>query len=530
MRLRSFAKCCGGAGQAASLPMRWHGGIRPQYHMRRSLAGCATRSTRTGELMRMSALHLYNTLTRRKQPFEPAEANTVRMYTCGPTVYDVVHVGNLRTFLFYDVLRRALQYKGFQMKHVMNITDVDDKTINAALQAGVPLPEYTAKYTEVFLADLEPMRVEQPEHLVRATEHIPQMVELTKTLLEKGHAYESGGSVYFNVASFPGYGKLSGKRPGTLSVSETHARIESDEYKDDVADFALWKAAKPDEPTWDSPWGPGRPGWFIECSVMAMTHLGETIDIHSGGTDLIFPHHENEIAQSEAATGKPFARFWVHPGFLLLNGQKISKSLGNIIVLKELLDDGHDPAAIRLALIATAHYRTQFNFTVESVKDAARGLGRIHDFMDRLEEALAAASADTEAAEESSLTAALAEAERNFDAAIDDDLNLPQALSHVFDLMRGANSAMADATAARSELEQTRALMRKFDRIFAVFEHEKGTVDAEIEAKIRERDEARKERDFARADQIRDELASAGIVLEDGPMGTRWRRVGSRPA
>jgi len=258
-----------------------------------------------------------------------------------------------------------------------------------------------------------------------------------------------------------------------------------------------------------------------------MKHLGETIDIHSGGTDLIFPHHENEIAQSESATGKPFARFWVHPGFLLLNGQKISKSLGNIIVLKELLDDGHDPAAIRLALIATAHYRTQFNFTVEAIKEAARALGRIHDFMDRLEEALGAAPDDAEGSEESSLTEALAEAERSFNGAIDDDLNLPQALSHVFDFMRAANTAMADGTATRGELEQARELMRKFDRIFAVFEHEKGTVDEEIEAKIREREQAREARDFAHADHIRDELAAAGIALEDTAAGTRWRRVGS---
>ncbi|MGD8238352.1 MAG: cysteine--tRNA ligase [Armatimonadota bacterium] len=475
----------------------------------------------------MSALQLYNTLTRRKEPFEPAEGHTVRMYTCGPTVYDVVHVGNLRTFLFFDVLRRCLRYMGYRLQHVMNITDVDDKTINGALEAGVPLREYTERYTEVFLGDIEPMRIEQPEHLVRATDHIDEMIELTTRLLDKEHAYESGGSVYFDIASFRGYGKLSGKRPGTLSVSQTHARVESDEYKDDVADFALWKAAKPDEPSWDSPWGAGRPGWHIECSVMAMKHLGETIDIHSGGTDLIFPHHENELAQSEAATGQPFARFWVHPGFLLLNGQKISKSVGNIVVLRELLDQGHDPAAVRLALMATAHYRSQFNFTVESLKDAARALGRIHDFMDRLDEALGAAPAEKGAPEGAGLAQALEEAERKFDEAIADDLNLPQALSHVFDLMRAANTAMADGTAGRGDLEQVQALMRHFDAIFAVFQHEKGTVDAEIEARIREREDARAARDFARADQIRDELAAAGIVLEDTAGGTRWRRTGS---
>jgi cysteinyl-tRNA synthetase len=473
----------------------------------------------------MGELRLYNTLTRRKEPFHPSEGNTVRMYTCGPTVYDVIHVGNLRTFLFFDVLRRCLRLKGFQVHHVMNITDVDDKTVRASIEQGVPLSEITDKYIAIFLRDLETVHIEQPEHMPRATDYVPHMVQFIGKLLEKGYAYVSGDSVWYRISAFPEYGKLSGRRPESQSTE--YARIEAQEYKDEVGDFALWKGAKPGEPSWDSPWGPGRPGWFTECCVMAQTILGDTIDLHSGGADLIFPHHENEIAQAEAATGKPFSRFWVHPGFLQLEGEKISKSLGNILTLTELLDEGYAPEAIRLNLIATAHYRNQYNFTREGLDNTAQALNRLHDFIDRLDEQMAGLPEDSGDGDD--LAATAAQADRSIEAEIDDDLNLPGALGHVFDLMRTANAAMAEGDATRAGLQSARQVLRKLDQVFACFEHEKALLDDEIQRLIEERDEARQRRDFARADAIRTRLADQGIALEDSPAGTRWRRLTHAP-
>ncbi len=476
----------------------------------------------------MSELRLYNTLTRTKAPFAPSEGDTVRLYTCGPTVYDVVHVGNLRTFLFYDVMRRYFRYRGLGVKQVMNITDVDDKTINGAQREGVSLRDYTDRYIPAFLEDIRRVNIERPEVMPRATDYIPQMHEITAALLAKGLAYQSAGSIYFRVAAFEGYGRLSRRRPDDVAGA-TQARVDSDEYKEEVADFALWKAAKPGEPSWDSPWGSGRPGWHIECSAMARTELGDTIDIHSGGVDLIFPHHENEIAQSEGATGKPFARFWVHPGYVIVEGQKMSKSLGNFYTLQDLLDRGYEPPAIRLALTARAHYRSQLDLRMDMIDEAQQSLARLRDFADRVSERLALlGERDASPGREQRqwLAQAIQGARDDFQAAMDDDLNLPGALGHVFDFMRPVNTALAEGWAPADLLQQAADALDGFDSVLGVIAHERQALDDEVEALIRERDDARTARDYARSDAIRAQLLEMGIQLEDTPTGTRWRRAG----
>jgi len=473
----------------------------------------------------MGQLRLYNTLTRVKEPFAPARDNTVRMYTCGPTVYDVVHIGNLRTFLLFDIMRRYFQYKGFGVQHVMNITDVDDKTIRGSQQEGVALQEYTARYVPLFLRDINMVRLQEPEVMPRATDHIQEMQDLIRVLLDKGLAYEAGGSIYYRVSAFPDYGKLSRRRPEEVAGA-ARARVDADEYKDDVTDFALWKATKPGEPAWDSPWGPGRPGWHLECSAMAMKYLGETIDLHAGGVDLIFPHHENEIAQSEGATGKPFARFWVHTGYVTAEGQKMSKSLGNFYTLHDLVEQGLDPAAIRLALTGRAHYRSQLDIRQEHFQEAAESLERLRDCADRIDERLTALESDPQPDPQQRqwLLAELDKAPQAFEEAMDDDLNVPSAVGHIFSMTRAVNAAMAERWATRELLERARELLKRFDMVLAVIEHEKGVLDEDVEALIEEREQARASKDFARADEIRDQLAGQGIVLEDTPTGTRWRR------
>ncbi len=328
------------------------------------------------------ALQFFNTLTNRLETFQPLDGNTVRMYSCGPTVYDYAHIGNFRTYVFQDILRRYLRYRGYRLDHVMNITDVEDKIIRSSRQAGKSLRDYTDYYIAALEEDTRKLRLERPEHLVRATDHIPEMIEAIQKLSAKGMTYQSDGSVYYRISRFPEYGKLSrldvsGIRPG--------ARVDVDEYsKTDARDFVLWKAAKPDEPYWESPFGRGRPGWHIECSVMAMKYLGETLDIHSGGVDLVFPHHENEIAQSEAITGKPFVRYWLHAEFLLIEGQKMSKSLGNFYTLRDLLDKGYSPDAVRY-LLASVPYRKQLNFTFDALKSSGTAIERLRNFKLRLD-------------------------------------------------------------------------------------------------------------------------------------------------
>lgn len=461
---------------------------------------------------------LYNTLSRSLDEFGPAEADTVRMYSCGPTVYNYAHIGNLRTFTFQDILRRTLRRRGWKLDHVMNITDVDDKIIENANKAGQSIGEYTAPYRDAFLEDCESLRLERPEKITPATEHIQEMIDLISRMAANGHTYESEGSTYFKIASFPQYGRLS-----RLDVKgiQAGARVDNDEYeKDDARDFALWKASRPGEPAWDSPFGPGRPGWHIECSAMAMTHLGETFDIHTGGVDLAFPHHENEIAQSESATGKPFARFWVHAEHLLVDGQKMSKSLGNFYTLRDLMEKGYPPEAIRYLLCSTPH-RKQLNFTLDGLKGAVTAIERLRNFERRLQ------AGGFPEGDGDGLSELAAKAIADFDAGLDDDLNTAQALAAVFDFVRESNIRMDAGQFFSGDVDQALGVLAAMDSIFAVLSvSTEGKIPAdEIEKLLEERAAARKAKDFARSDEIRDQLAEQGVVIQDGPTGAAWHYV-----
>ncbi|MCD6360177.1 MAG: cysteine--tRNA ligase [Armatimonadetes bacterium] len=461
-------------------------------------------------------LRIYNTMRRKKQDFEPLEQGVVRMYSCGPTVYDFPHIGNLRTFMFSDILARHLKRSGFEVRNVMNITDVDDKTIAGAEREGVSLREYTDRYTEYFFEDMQTLRIQPAWKYPRATEHIEQMLEMIATLVEKGHAYEHEGSVYFDISSYSRYGLLSGVVPAAGS-SCAYSRLDADEYDlEDARDFVLWKAAREGEPSWDSPWGPGRPGWHIECSAMSRAYLGDTLDIHVGAVDLIFPHHENEIAQSEATTGKQFVRYWVHPEHLIVDGEKMSKSKGNFYTLRDLLERGFDPIAVR-HLLMSAHYRHQLNFTLEGLEQSQQALTRLWDFADRLEEIPPGTEGDD-------LSERTAKALADFDAALDDDLNVPAAMAAVFELVRDVNVALAEGKVGDEAAQQVLTFLRDVDRVLGIIEHEKGSLDEEIEALMAEREQARADKDWARADEIRDQLLAQGIIIEDTPQGPRWRR------
>ncbi len=440
------------------------------------------------------------------------------MYSCGPTVYDHVHIGNLRTFAFQDVLRRHLRCCGYDLLHVMNITDVDDKIIANAQKANQSISEYTARYIDAFKKDTKMLRLETPEHITLATDHIDAMITLIQRLADKNLTYQSEGSTYFRIAHFENYGKLT--RLDTSGM-KTGGRVDQDEYeKDDIRDFALWKAPKDGEPYWESPFGPGRPGWHIECSAMSMQYLGATFDIHTGGVDLVFPHHENEIAQSEGATGQQFVRFWVHAEHLLVEGQKMSKSLGNFYTLYDLLDQNYSPEAIRYSLISVP-YRKQLNFTFDGLKAATIAIERLRNFKRRLE------TETFPEGEASELLAAVARARDQFTVAMDDDLNTAQALGAIFDFVRDANTKIDSEDFFEGNRESAIDLLTLFDSIFDVL-----TMEAdcripveEIERFIEERSRARKNRDFARADEIRVELQRQGVVLEDSRDSTHWKYV-----
>jgi cysteinyl-tRNA synthetase len=463
------------------------------------------------------ALRFYNTLTQQTEPFSPASDNTVRMYTCGPTVYDFAHIGNFRTFAFVDLLRKWLRASGFALDHVMNITDVDDKIIRNAVAQSKSLEDYTAIYTQAFLDDCATLRLERPERLVRATEHIGDMVTAIEKLGAGHHTYDSDGSVYFRISSFPEYGKLS---HNDFSGNMAGARVDVDTYeKADARDFALWKAAKPGEPAWPGPLGEGRPGWHIECSVMAIKYLGETLDIHAGGVDLVFPHHENEIAQSESLTGKPFARFWIHSEFLLVEGQKMSKSLGNFYTLRDLVGKGHSPESIRYLLLSVP-YRKSLNFTIDGLKSAATSIDRLRNFKLRLETDKYPEGSHEKIAER------IAQATRQFRESLDDDLNTAEALGAAFELLRDANIAMDAGQFGASDAQAALQFLALFDSIFDVIRPaaEGGLADADIESLVAERTAAKKSKNFARADEIRKQLLDEGVILEDTKSGVRWKR------
>jgi len=492
------------------------------------------------------ALRLFNTMSSQIEAFGPFHDHEVRMYACGPTVYDYGHVGNFRTFVAVDLLRRFFRQSGYTVRHVMNITDVDDKIIRNAARDGVSVQQYTAKYEKAFLEDAAMIGIEEPT-LVRATEHIPEMAAFVAKLVEKGFAYRTDdGSYYFRIAKFPQYGKLSKK---DFSGMLDGARVDVDEYdKDSARDFALWKAPKPGEASWDTPIGPGRPGWHLECSVMSMEELGETFDLHAGGEDLVFPHHENEIAQSESFTGKPFAHFWFHARFLLVEGEKMSKSLGNFFTLRDLVLKGHKPSSIRY-LLASVPYRNQLNFTFDGLRQAAVSVERLRNFRLRLSAGNFLPGATPE------MQALAAQAVERMTAALDDDLNTAQAQAALFEMVRQANAAFDTGGIKQDDVAPLLAALSKFDEIFAVLDDDDGPKmkrvlewaqaegrdqdvsdelraalqsgqlsDAGIEKKIAEMKAARAARDFKASDAIRAELAAAGILVEITKDGIRWRR------
>src|SRR5271167_116511 len=478
----------------------------------------------------MHEIRFHNTLGGKMEAFAPQKSDGVRMYTCGPTVYDYAHIGNYRTFVFQDILRRFLKLRGYKMKHVMNLTDVDDRIIANSAAAGVSIRDYTEKFAQAFFDDCKTLSIESPEHWIRATDHIDDMVKLIERLQEKTYTYPSEGSIYYRIAKFPSYGKLS-----NIDVAgiQTGARVDVDRYeKESARDFALWKAPKPGEHFWETSIGKGRPGWHIECSAMAMKYLGETLDIHTGGIDLAFPHHENEIAQSEAATGKPFVRYWLHAEHLLVEGEKMSKSLGNFFTLRDLFGKGYKPSALRFAL-ASVPYRRQLNFTFDGLQQATSSVERLRNFAARLK------NEKFPAGKRAAMEDRIAKAASDFDAGLSDDLNTAQALAAVFDFVREANIAMDKGEFRNSDVKGAQEFLSSFDQAFAVLENNdaeklkaigfaattSGVDDAEIEKLVADRQTARQRRDFAASDRIRKELSDRGIILEDTKDGNvRWKR------
>ena len=462
------------------------------------------------------SIYFYNTLSRQKEEFRPIEEGVVRLYTCGPTVYNFAHIGNYRAFVFEDLLRRFLKFKGFRVIQVMNITDVDDKIITAANREGVSIREFTEPFRQAFMEDLTTLGIEPAEYYPRATEHINEMVALIETLLKKGVAYRSeDGSIYFKVSEFPRYGQLA-----NLNVTEMRRgdRVANDSYeKEEIRDFALWKAWKPEDGAvfWETSLGKGRPGWHIECSAMSMKYLGRHFDIHTGGVDNIFPHHENEIAQSEAATGEKFVNYWMHCEFLLVNDEKMSKSIGNIIYLRDLVKKGYNPTAIRLTLLGT-HYRQKLNFSFEKLEESGKIITRLRDFKKSLEGEFPMGNAGAMEIVE--------KGEADFEAALDDDLNISNALAAVFKLLHEINLYRQKTPLTQADIELIRQSLERIDSVLNILSEPHEVLSEEERKLIDARNQARRERNWAEADRLRNLLLERGIILEDTPKGTTWKR------
>ncbi|MCJ7718677.1 cysteine--tRNA ligase [Candidatus Bathyarchaeota archaeon] len=464
-------------------------------------------------------IHFFNTLTRRKERFTPLEKGKVKMYTCGPTVYDFAHIGNFRAFIFEDVLRRWLKYRGFRVTQVMNLTDVDDRTIAASKKANIPLSEHTQQYVEAFFEDLQTLNIEKAEHYPRATEHVPEMVALIKKLVQKGYAYKGeDGSIYYDISKFKDYGKLSKFKVEKLKAG---ARVKVDEYeKAEARDFALWKAWTEEDGDvfWETDIGKGRPGWHIECSAMSMKYLGETLDIHTGGVDNMFPHHENEIAQSEAATGKKFVNYWLHNEHLLVEGKRMGKRFGNYYTVRDLVGKlGHNPLAVRYLLMST-HYRQQFNFTFDGLEATKNAIDRLTNFMYRLKDANGKGC-------EKEINQLITRVQKEFGDAMDDDLNIGVAIAALFEFVREVNNLVDGNLLSNEEAQQVYELMSEFDTVLAVLGDlsKEENLPEEAQELIQRREEARKARDWKTADQLRIQLKAIGVIIEDTPQGLRWR-------
>jgi len=464
------------------------------------------------------SLKLYNTLTRKKEEFKPIGAGHVGIYSCGPTVYNFAHIGNFRAMIFADLVRRYIKYKGYNLTHVMNITDVDDKTIRDSKKEGITLKEFTERYTKYFFEDLKTLNIEKVDIYPRATEHIKEMINLIKKLLEKGYAYKADDAIYYNIKKFNEYGKLSHLKIDELKAG---ARVANDEYdKDNAHDFALWKFWDENDGNvfWETELGKGRPGWHIECSAMSMKYLGETFDIHTGGVDLIFPHHENEIAQSEAATGKPFVNYWLHNEHLLVDNKKMSKSIGNFYTLRDLLKKGYNPRSIRYVLIAT-HYRQKMNFSFDGLEAADSAIKRLDEFMTKLN--------NFKGTNHNPKVAEIIEKTKNdFENAMDDDFNISIALSAVFDFVKNVNTLLMNNEMSKEDAQKAIKLMKGFDSVIGILKDEKKQeISEEIKQLIEKRQEARKNNDYKLADKIRDELKEKGIILKDTKDGVRWEKA-----